>query len=528
MKNKTNFKRFGVMIDSSRNAVLKPDATKKLLELMEKMGYNMLMLYTEDTYEMDNHPYFGHRRGKYTKAELKEIDAYAKKHNIELIPCIQTLGHLDYLMKSPKYGALRDMDNCLLADDEKTYELIEDMFKTVAECFTTKVVNIGMDETHPLGRGRHLDIYGYEAPSEIFLRHLNRVSTIAKKYDFELIMWGDMFFRLCNDGRYHTDYIDESFAKRIPGNVTVAYWDYFFTDKDHYDSVMNAHRKLTPDAWFAGGIWTWTGFTPHLSYTYTAMKPAIESCRDIHVNNVLITTWGDSGAVCPRFSTLPMLYAISCFAKGEYDIEVIKTGFNEMFGMEYDDFMLLELPGTINTQVLDPRYLICNADSYMLFNDCFMGLFDCTVAGGEGEQYAKCAEKIRSAKVVTEYAYLFDTAAALCDVLAVKFDIGVRTRVAYFAKDTETLSKIVGEYDILIDKIQTFYDRFEKQWHIENKPQGFEVHDERIGGLIQRIKHCKKRMMAYLSGEIDSIPEIEEPVLDVKGAGEPLKVPTRA
>jgi len=50
----------------------------------------------------------------------------------------------------------------------------------------------------------------------------------------------------------------------------------------------------------------------------------------------------------------------------------------------------------------------------------------------------------------------------------------------------------------------------------ENKPQGFEVQDIRLGGLARRIEHCKKMLVKYIEGEIDSIPELEEDRLDPK------------
>lgn len=38
------------------------------------MGYNRFILYTEDTYEVDNEIFFDYFRGKYTQSELKELD----------------------------------------------------------------------------------------------------------------------------------------------------------------------------------------------------------------------------------------------------------------------------------------------------------------------------------------------------------------------------------------------------------------------------------------------------------------------
>ena len=95
MKDKIEFKRFGTMIDCSRNSVMNVDSVKRWIDLTSDMGYNSLMLYTEDTYELDNQPYFGYMRGRYSKNELKEIDAYAVSHGMELMPCIQTLAHLN-------------------------------------------------------------------------------------------------------------------------------------------------------------------------------------------------------------------------------------------------------------------------------------------------------------------------------------------------------------------------------------------------------------------------------------------------
>ena len=93
------FKTCGCMIDVSRNAVLKVSAVKDFMNFMVCLGMNMLMLYTEDTYEIKEHPYFGYMRGRYTKAEIREIVDYGRELGIEIIPCIQTLGHMEQFLK---------------------------------------------------------------------------------------------------------------------------------------------------------------------------------------------------------------------------------------------------------------------------------------------------------------------------------------------------------------------------------------------------------------------------------------------
>ena len=51
-------KRFGVMLDMSRNAVMKVEEIKNFAKIIKSFGYNMIQLYTEDTYEVENEPFW--------------------------------------------------------------------------------------------------------------------------------------------------------------------------------------------------------------------------------------------------------------------------------------------------------------------------------------------------------------------------------------------------------------------------------------------------------------------------------------
>ena len=73
----TGFDMIGVMIDSSRNGVIHPEASQSFLMRLALMGVNMAILYTEDTYEIPGEPFFGYLRGRYTASELRAIDDYA-------------------------------------------------------------------------------------------------------------------------------------------------------------------------------------------------------------------------------------------------------------------------------------------------------------------------------------------------------------------------------------------------------------------------------------------------------------------
>ena len=173
----------GIMLDCSRNAVRNINHLKELIRHLALMGYNQIQLYTEDTYEVESEPYFGYMRGRYTIAEMKEIDDYAARFGIEAVPCIQTLAHLNQIFRWEAYKDINDINDILLIDEDRTYELIEHMFITLDKCFRSRKIHIGMDEAHLIGRGKFEDKHGsVEKRSEIMLRHLNKVVEIASRY----------------------------------------------------------------------------------------------------------------------------------------------------------------------------------------------------------------------------------------------------------------------------------------------------------------------------------------------------------
>lgn len=511
------FKTFGTMLDCSRNAVMTAESVKRWIDLTAKLGCNTLHLYMEDTYEVDGQPYFGHLRGRYSKAELKQIDAYAAAHGMQVIPCIQTLAHVNALFHWPVYREIRDAADILLTGDERTYALVDGMFRTLRECLRTNIVNIGMDEADLLGLGKYLTLHGYRDRFSILMEHLRRVSEMAKKYGFELLMWGDMFFRLAG-GDYFTNFsqnpklgeIPEEVRQLVPENIHLVYWDYFSRDRQSYERNIDAHNAIKSGSWFAGGLWTWAGFAPHNTFSIATMREAMKACHAKGVENVVMTMWGDNGAECSKFAVLPALFTVSQMAQDIDDVETIHANFEREFGIPFEGFRALDLTGTQN----DSAEAIYNPEKYLLYCDPFMGQFDNRVKSGDAAGYADCAARLAVYADHAEYGYLFRSLRALCAFLSVKADLGIRTRAAYLSGDKKAAKALCTDYDAALERLDAFYAAYEQQWMHENKPQGFDVIDLRIGGQRQRLLHCKDRLLAYAEGRLDRIEELEEPVLD--------------
>lgn len=508
-------KMFGVMLDCSRNAVMNVESVKRFAELIRRMGYNTLMLYTEDTYEVDNQPFFGHLRGRYSKEELKELDRFCNELGMELIPCIQTLAHLGSMFQWPdEYGAVNDCDDILLIGEEKTYQLVEDMIKTISQCFSSKKIHLGMDEAYRVGTGKYQRIHGIQDRFDVINNHLHTVCKIAEKYGLEPMIWSDMFCKLAlniEDQYEHADTAKILEKAKLPENITLVYWDYSSKDYEHYVNNIKRNQMFQRKVIYAGCARTWKGFASNNRFSMETIQPALSACKDCGVDGVLYTVWGNDGGECSKFTILPTLFRAIEYANGNSDMDVIKKKFKDLVGCEWDSFMLFD-----KIDIFEGKHSEEGSGKYLLYNDLFMGIrdFKCSAENTEHTYYCNLAEEFRGIKEKGAYASLFGAYEQLARVLSVKATLGVRTRKAYLDKDMETLKELVKAYDLVYQEVEDFHLSYQKQWFEENKPHGFDVQDIRIGGLLRRIYSCKNRLLQLIEGEISNIPELEEPVLE--------------
>lgn len=518
MKEKSK-KSLGVMIDLSRNGVMSLSSLERFLKIIKRMSYNTVFLYMEDTYQVENEAYFGYMRARYSIEEMKKIDDLCFKLGIEAIPCIQTLAHLKTYMKWGQADV--DCNDILLVDSPRSYELIGNMLKTLSSCFRSRKIHIGMDEAHMLGRGRYFTENGYKPSYEIIKTHLEKICEIANPYNYQILLWSDMFFRFWNNGEYYFNDIvnvPNEAKKALPNSVLPVYWDYYSDTEQKYDTMIKMHKQLSKDTWFAGGAWCWTGFAPLNGLSVRLMKEAMIACRKNRVKNVFITMWGDDGMECSHFSQLPALLAISEYYKGNFDETKIKSRFKKIVGIDYDDFMKTDLPNHLGKE---PSYAE-SPSKYMLYSDPFLGFLDYTVTRGASEIYKSHKKELLAvAKKTRKYAYVFKTLASLCAVLEIKHELGVRTREAYKSGNYDELKLLIKDYEKTQKRVKVFHGLLKEQWNKDNKPCGFEVQDARLGGLIMRLETCKCSIQDYLKGKIDKIDELEYVILPLPFSNTP-------
>ena len=512
------FSMFGIMIDCSRNAVMTVEHMKKYLEKIALLGYNMVMLYTEDTYQIEDEPFFGYMRGAYTGEELRELDDFASQLGMEMIPCIQTLGHLEQILKWPAFWFQKDTGSVLLVDEKKTYELIEKMIVTWKNSVRSRRIHVGMDETHDIGRGRFYDFHGDERHFDIFNRHLGKVVKICRKHGLRPMIWGDMYFRMGNSKNeyYEKDtIIPEDVAKAIPKEVELVYWDYYHDNKDFYLDWIERHRKLGKEPLMGSGVWTWGKFWYDRHITEKRVKPCVEACRESRLKEVFFTMWGDDGGFCDFDSALAGLaYAAELSFTGEASIKVLNAKLKALFdGSSYEDIIMAsEIEQAAPASFLwdDPLMLIFSAGVKfrdMEGKDKFFPNALKTCAG-ISRKLAKSKERGSSGDMTL--------VKALADAVASKLILADALISGYLRRDKKALAKnkpLIADYD---GKLKKFAAAFRKMWLRNNKPFGLETMQIRFAGQEARLKELSIRLQEYLDGKVESIPEFEE-IQRVKG-----------
>ena len=507
------------MADCSRNAVLNLTSAKKMIEVLALMGYSTFELYMEDTYEIADQPYFGYFRGRYTVAELQEIEAYAADFDMSFVPCIQTLAHLSAFVKwgVKEVQELRDVEDILLIGEEKVYDLIEGMFKTMSQLRTRKI-NIGMDEAHLVGLGRYLIQHGFQNRSLLMCQHLERVLDIADKYGFHCQMWSDMFFKLMSaDGQYDRDVeIPEEtrvYLDRLKDRVTLVYWDYYQDSEEKYNRNFQNHHKISQDIAFAGGAWKWIGFTPHNHFSRLVAIEANKACRQNHVKEVIVTGWGDNGGETSQFSILP---ALQIWAELAYrnDLEKLAEHFLVSTGLAFDDFMKVDLANLLPD--LPENLSGINPNRYILYQDILCPLLERHIRPEEDKRHFEAAAQSLQevSRKAGEYSYLFETQAQLNALLALKIAVTSGIQEAYRADDKPRLAELAEkDLPLLYQKVEDFAEQFSRQWQLENKIFGLDTIDIRFGGLLKRIKRAQERLQQYTTGQLDSVEELEQEIL---------------
>ncbi len=513
----TGFRTLGIMLDCSRNKVFRPDYLKDYFLKMALMGCNFAMLYTEDTYVLPGEPYFGWMRGGYTLEEIQELDSFAAKLGIEVVGCIQTLGHLAEILQHPAYAKIQDTSSVLRVGEPETYALIEKMVAFWKKAVRSKRIHIGMDETHDLGRGRYMDLNGYVSGPELFRRHLAKVNAICKKHHLTPILWSDMYFRLADKDRnyyYDNPRIPESVKAGIPKNVRLCYWDYYHDNAEFYEKYIECHRSLGSEPILGSGIWTWARFWCDFDLTLQTVVPCMEACRRTKLREIFFTMWGDLGGYCMYDSSLAGLELVCGLAYGEKPSadDLYEKRFRAVCG---GDFALFRDVSAIHRLYGHAKYGYFSMPADRLFwEDPLIGADEIRCEyerKGCIADYRKELERLSvRLDAETELSDSLHAVRELVRVLIRRFEFRHALLAAYARNDRTALRKIAMDLIPSIrNGIEAFAGWYRSDWMRTARPFGLEVIQRREAGLSARFGEVQTRILEYLDGKRGRIEELD-------------------
>ena len=134
----------------------KREYVESFIRDLARYKINMLVWEWDDKFEYPSHPEIG-APGAFTIKEMQEIARYARKYHVQLVPLVQGLGHVSYILKWPQYSHLREIpasnwEFCPRKDG--SYELLNDLWQDAIKATPgSEYIHIGTDESYELGKG---------------------------------------------------------------------------------------------------------------------------------------------------------------------------------------------------------------------------------------------------------------------------------------------------------------------------------------------------------------------------------------
>ncbi len=160
---------------------------------LAKYKMNQLIWEWEDKLEYKSRPEIG-APGAFTIEEMQEMTRYAQKYHVEIIPLVQGLGHVSFILKWPQYRHLREISDsnwefCPL--EEGSYDLLFDLWEESIEATPgSGYIHIGSDETYELAACDDCKAKAGEiGASGVYHLFVKRATDHLKKFNRKVMVW---------------------------------------------------------------------------------------------------------------------------------------------------------------------------------------------------------------------------------------------------------------------------------------------------------------------------------------------------
>ena len=270
----------GWMDDISRGPIPTKEFIKEEIRRLAEYKFNFFNLYTEHLFKLEDYPDIAPTDGL-TAEEIKELTDFAKDYYIEFIGNQQCFAHAEKTLDNPFYDDIKDTRFNFNPGVEETYDFLEELLSETAQAYESKYFNINCDETESLGNGKaktYIDSVGNE---EAYCQHINKVYDILKKYDKEVMMWGDIIAK------------NPEMIKRLPEDIQFIVWSY--GGRDDFSEMIEPFKNSGHEFWVAPGASCWATSFPYINNYIKNIANFNRDAVRYGAKGVINTAWDDYG-----------------------------------------------------------------------------------------------------------------------------------------------------------------------------------------------------------------------------------------
>ena len=299
-----DFRYRGVMLDISRNRVPRIDFLEGLIERLALLKINQLQLYTEHTFAYRGHEAVWQNASPLTPEEIQRLDRFCRERFIELVPNQNSFGHFHRWLVHEPYRALAECPEgidhpfahdrepfSLCPTDPGVFSLLEDLYDQLLPNFRSRTLNVGLDETFDLGKGRSAALCEDKGTTEVYLDFLRQVHRRVEARGYRMQFWGDIIVQ-------KPELIDQ-----LPRNAIALEWGY---EADHpFDRHAKAFADSGLEFYVCPGTSSWNSLLGRTDNALGNLAAAAREGQRNHASGYLITDWGDFGHLQPPCVSYP-------------------------------------------------------------------------------------------------------------------------------------------------------------------------------------------------------------------------------
>ncbi len=276
----------GVLLDIARRKVPTIAALKALVDTLSLLKLNMLQLQTEHTFVFQRHPKIGADAGSLSCEDLLELDAHCQLRGVELVPMLQSFGHMRNILIFDEYRHLAEnaaTQWSLCPIDPASLQFLDELYEEFLPCFSSGLINIGCDETIDLGvpGGRSNDEIARLGKGRVYLNFILALHRLlSEKYGKQVMCWGDIIL-------HYPELVAD-----LPRDLIVLNWGYEAAPR--YEQVDVFARHGLPQI-VCPGTSTWNTLFPRVENAWDNVANFTRDGQTVGGLGMLNTDWGDGG-----------------------------------------------------------------------------------------------------------------------------------------------------------------------------------------------------------------------------------------